>query len=132
MLRWDQCSVEVREFTAQFRTFAMETPITIQTLTDHPVQELQFLMRASSYAKDPNRSGFLFVCLLFNKHSVCECQGTHQDGQILLFLPVPYNFGFPVCTQVYQRSQCIVCRETSPPEVCAVFNTLCLNYNGPK
>ena len=44
------------------RTFATKTPITLWTVTNHPVTEIQFPKQALHYSKDPNKLAFcLFV-----------------------------------------------------------------------
>lgn len=47
------------------RTLAIKTPITLWTVTSHPVIDIQFPKQALHYSKDPNK----FVCLF--KQTIC-------------------------------------------------------------
>lgn len=44
------------------RTLATKTPITLWSVTNHPVAETQFPKQALHYSKDPNK---LVVCWVF-------------------------------------------------------------------
>lgn len=57
------------------RTLATKTPITLWTVTNHPVTQIQFSKQALHYSKDPNKLAFsLFV--FFNRHSDSKCNST--------------------------------------------------------
>lgn len=69
----EPCSIQLDVIA---RTLATKTPITVSTVTNHPVTEIQFPLQ---YSKDPNK--LALVCLLgfggffclFNRHSDHDC-----------------------------------------------------------